>query len=58
VLNNWRSDLGKAGRDVISELWCDNPDLFGTPADRAEYVKDSLGDMRFVYKHPDATVRN
>ena len=56
MLNNWRSDIGKAGHSVIVDFWSDNAELFESPEDRAEYVAESLNHMRFVYKSPDVPV--
>lgn len=56
ALNNWRSDIGKAGHIAVVEFWRENPGLFSSPEDRADYVADSLVDMRFVYRFPDISV--
>ncbi|KAH9016817.1 hypothetical protein EDB85DRAFT_2155619 [Lactarius pseudohatsudake] len=57
VLNNWRSDIGKAGISAITELWSqkamDKEVSFSSPEHRAEYVTNSLTKMNFVYKDPD-----
>ncbi|KAI0253124.1 hypothetical protein BJV78DRAFT_1351967 [Lactifluus subvellereus] len=54
TLNNWRSDLGKAGYRVLVNFWETDPTMSNSAEARAEYVADSLSDLRFVYKEPDA----
>jgi hypothetical protein len=56
VLNNWCSDLGKAGYSAVLALWVENEVLFGSSEEHAEYVETSLKDMCFVYKDPDVPV--
>lgn len=56
MLNNWRSDMGKAGHGAIVDIWNDNGSMFLTPKDRADFVETSLKGMYFVYEHPDAKV--
>ncbi|KAI9455129.1 hypothetical protein F5148DRAFT_1377533 [Russula earlei] len=52
TLNNWRSEMGKAGYRVVSQTFS-NSNLFPHAVDREEYVADALRDLTFVYKHPD-----
>jgi hypothetical protein len=56
VLNNWRSDIGKAGHRVVTDLWRSDLDSFASAEGRADYVSDLLMDLRFVYKTPDKRV--
>ena len=56
MLNNWRSDIGKAGHRVVLELWCTRDPRYDSVQGRVEYVVEQLDGLRFVYKHPDATV--
>ncbi|KAI9429509.1 hypothetical protein H4582DRAFT_2089056 [Lactarius indigo] len=53
VLNNWRSDIRKAGYHAINELWDGDTESFASAEDRAEYVSDALMGLRFVYKNLD-----
>ncbi|KAI9434692.1 hypothetical protein H4582DRAFT_2080706 [Lactarius indigo] len=55
VLNNWRSDMGKAGHRAVTDLWQGDFTEFALAEDRAEYVSDALMNLRFVYKYPDET---
>ncbi|KAI9434260.1 hypothetical protein F5148DRAFT_1295257 [Russula earlei] len=52
TLNNWRSEMGKAGYRVVSQTFS-NSNLFPHTVDCEEYVADALRDLTFVYKHPD-----
>ncbi|KAF8490335.1 hypothetical protein F5888DRAFT_1638128 [Russula emetica] len=38
TLNNWRSDIGKAGHRAILELWLTRDPRFDTTQGRAEYI--------------------
>ncbi|KAH9017259.1 hypothetical protein EDB84DRAFT_1629141 [Lactarius hengduanensis] len=57
VLNNWRSDIRKAGISAITELWSqkamDKEVSFSSPEHHAVYVTNSLTKMNFMYKDPD-----
>jgi hypothetical protein len=55
-MSNWRSDIGKAGRQVVIELFESRPDIFGTKEDRAAYVADALQGLRYIYGNPDSVV--
>jgi hypothetical protein len=56
VLNNWCSDLGKAGYHTVEEqLLSGQSQVFRTTANRAKYVSSVLLNMSFVYKDPEAT---
>lgn len=48
--------MGKAGHGAVVDIWNDNANMFLIPAERAEFVADSLQGMYFVYEHPDAPV--
>lgn len=56
MLNNWRSDMGKAGHRVVSSVWLGDPKLLTSAEGRANYVSNMLKDLRYVYKTPDGTV--
>lgn len=56
MLNNWRSDIGKAGHRVVTEFLRSDPNSFASAKDCAEHVSDLLVGLRFVYKSPDKTV--
>ena len=56
MLNNWRSDIGKAGHHGVTDFWLGDTQSFVLAEDRAEYVSDALTGLRFVYKYPDETV--
>ena len=56
MLNNWRSDIGKAGHSVVVNFWNEHADLYSTPEERVVYVKSSLHEMRFVYRYPNMPV--
>ncbi|KAI9429346.1 hypothetical protein H4582DRAFT_2089464 [Lactarius indigo] len=57
MLNNWRSNIGKAGNSTIAELWSQKAkeeDIsFSSLEHHAIYVTNSLQEMRFMYKNPD-----
>jgi len=55
-LNNWRSDIGKAGHRAITNMWDADPSTFSSADDRAEHIAANLKDFRYLYKYPDATV--
>ena len=55
-MNNWRSDIGKAGYRAVVDLWNSNPSSFSSSEDRAKYVAENLKNFRFLYKFPEATV--
>ncbi|KAI9430410.1 hypothetical protein H4582DRAFT_2086922 [Lactarius indigo] len=52
ALNNWRSDIGKAGYHAVSDLW-EGDSQFSSEEDIVAYVSDNLTDLRFVYRFPD-----
>ncbi|KAI9442593.1 hypothetical protein H4582DRAFT_2073157 [Lactarius indigo] len=52
ALNNWRSDIGKAGYHAVSDLW-EGDSQFSSEEDIVAYVSDNLMDLRFVYRFPD-----
>jgi hypothetical protein len=52
LLNSWRSDIGKLGRDSIINFWNSDPLFFGTEDNRAAYVKVATDHMSFVYEDP------
>ncbi|KAI0302879.1 hypothetical protein B0F90DRAFT_179304 [Multifurca ochricompacta] len=55
MLNNWRSDIGKAGCKAVTDLWDDDPssELSSSLEGRAKFVESALKGFRFIYKHPD-----
>ncbi|KAH9070765.1 hypothetical protein EDB83DRAFT_2314002 [Lactarius deliciosus] len=54
TLNNWRSDIGKAGYRAVLDLWDTKPSDFSSE-DRAKCVAENLKNFRFLYESPDAT---
>ncbi|KAN0134280.1 hypothetical protein V8E53_007778 [Lactarius tabidus] len=56
ALNNWHSNIGKAGHGAIVDIWNDNTNLFSTLEDCVDFVADSLDNMSFVYEHPNMLV--
>ncbi|KAH8981457.1 hypothetical protein EDB86DRAFT_2834871 [Lactarius hatsudake] len=54
TLNNWRSDIGKAGYRAVLDLWDTKPPDFSSE-DWAKCVAENLKNFRFLYKSPDAT---
>ncbi|KAN0107510.1 hypothetical protein V8E52_010028, partial [Russula decolorans] len=56
TLNNWRSDIGKAGHHAVVELWYLDFLRFDTAEARADYVAEQLDGLRFVYRYPDAAI--
>ncbi|KAI9443940.1 hypothetical protein H4582DRAFT_2053702 [Lactarius indigo] len=56
ALNNWRSDIGKAGYHAVSDLW-EGDSQFSSEEDIVAYVSDNLTDLRFVYRFPDRLVK-
>ncbi|KAH9024687.1 hypothetical protein EDB85DRAFT_2292499 [Lactarius pseudohatsudake] len=54
TLNNWRSDIGKAGYRAVLDLWDTKPSDFSSE-DRAQCVAENLNNFQFLYKSPDAT---
>ncbi|KAI9432524.1 hypothetical protein H4582DRAFT_2061728 [Lactarius indigo] len=55
VLNNWRSDIGKAGYHAVSVLWKQESTWFSSAKDIREYVSDAFVGLSFVYKFPERT---
>ncbi|KAH8979761.1 hypothetical protein EDB92DRAFT_2118630 [Lactarius akahatsu] len=53
-LNNWRSDIGKAGHRAVVDMWDTDPS-FSSPEGRANHVADNLKNLQFLYKNPKAT---
>ncbi|KAN0112043.1 hypothetical protein V8E52_007960 [Russula decolorans] len=56
TLNNWRSDIGKAGHRAVVELWYLDFLRFDTAEARADYVAEQLDGLCFVYRYPDAAI--
>jgi len=56
TLNNWRSDIGKAGHRAVVELWYLDFLRFDTAEARADYVAEQLDGLRFVYRYLDAAI--
>lgn len=56
TLNNWRSDIGKAGHRAVLKLLRTGDPKFDTTEGRAGYITEQLDGLRYVYKYPDATV--
>ncbi|KAI0291178.1 hypothetical protein B0F90DRAFT_1671639 [Multifurca ochricompacta] len=54
VLNNWRSDIGKAGYKVILDLW-DNDACydFASSEEFAKFAGSALEGFHFIYQYPD-----
>jgi len=55
-LNNWRSDIGKAGYQAVVDLWNSNPSSFSSSEDQAKYIAENLKNFCFLYKFPKAMV--
>jgi len=55
ILSSWRSEIGKAGRRAVLELWASNPGRFQTAESRRDYVSNAIKNARFIYKYPDAS---
>jgi hypothetical protein len=56
MLNNWRSDIRKAGHRAILKLWYLEFLRFNTAEARIKYVAEQLDGLRFIYKYSDAAV--
>jgi len=56
AMNTWRSDIGKAGRQVVIDLFEGDPDTFASKEDCAAYVADTLKGLRYIYGNPDSVV--
>ncbi|KAH9957044.1 hypothetical protein BGW80DRAFT_1384682, partial [Lactifluus volemus] len=54
ALNNWRSEIGKAGHRAVVDMWLEDPASFNNTEARAQYIKAELEGLRFIYKYPDA----
>ena len=55
-MSNWRSDIGKAGCQVVINLFEGDPDTFASKEDCAAYVADALKGLRYIYGNPDSVV--
>jgi hypothetical protein len=55
-MSTWRSDIGKAGRQAVFDLFGSDQDMFGSTEDRAAYVADALQGLRYIYGNPDSAV--
>jgi hypothetical protein len=53
VLNNWHSDMGKAGYCAVTDFWQGDP---ATAEDCADHVFGLLEGLHFVYKSLDSLV--
>ncbi|KAH9023299.1 hypothetical protein EDB85DRAFT_2151262 [Lactarius pseudohatsudake] len=56
ILNNWRSDIGKAAYWIVKVLLLGEKTEFPSPGSRAAFVAGSLARCNFVYYDPYATV--
>jgi hypothetical protein len=56
AMSNWRSDIGKAGRQVVIDLFDSDPERYASKDDRAAYVAAALKGLRFIYRNPDSEV--
>jgi hypothetical protein len=56
TMSNWRSDIGKAGHQVVIDLFDSNQEIYPSKEDRAAYVAHALKGLRFVYGSPDSEV--
>jgi len=56
MLNNWCSDIGKAGHCAILDLWYMYDPRFNSTQEHAEYVTKQLDGLCFIYKYPDSAV--
>jgi len=41
-MSNWHSDIGKAGRQVVIDLFDSNQEIYPSKEDRAAYVAHAL----------------
>ena len=55
-MSNWHSDIGKAGHQVVIDLFDSNQEIYPSKEDRAAYVAHALKGLRFVYRSPDSEV--
>ncbi|KAH9022142.1 hypothetical protein EDB84DRAFT_1441288 [Lactarius hengduanensis] len=55
TLNNWRSDIGKAGHRAVVDMWDTDPSKFSSPKGQANHVADNLKNLQFLYENPKAT---
>ncbi|KAI0290098.1 hypothetical protein B0F90DRAFT_1825526 [Multifurca ochricompacta] len=54
ILNNWRSDIGKAGYKAIMDIWDNDPSFeLASLEECAIYAESALKGFRFVYQYPD-----
>ncbi|KAI0295050.1 hypothetical protein B0F90DRAFT_1670270 [Multifurca ochricompacta] len=54
ILNNWRSDIGKAGYKAIMDIWDNDPSFeLASSEECAIYAESALKGFRFVYQYPD-----
>ncbi|KAN0129859.1 hypothetical protein V8E53_012331 [Lactarius tabidus] len=56
ILNNWCSDMGKAGHCVVTNFWLGDPKSFALAGGCAEYVSNMLTGLHYVYRAPDEPV--
>ncbi|KAF8272767.1 hypothetical protein EI94DRAFT_1697154 [Lactarius quietus] len=56
TLNNWHSNMGKAGYPVVSNIFESDPLCFDLVKDQAKHIADSLRNFNFLYKYPEETI--
>ncbi|SRR6266851_1383257 len=56
AISNWCSDIGKAGHQVVINLFDSNQEIYPLKEDCVAYVAHALKGLRFVYGSPDSEV--
>jgi hypothetical protein len=56
AMSNWCSDIGKAGRQVVINLFDSNQGIYPSKEDHAAYIAHALKGLQFVYGSPDSEV--
>ena len=56
TLNNWHSEMGKAGHHALIEFWEADTVIGYLAKACTAYVAEALSGLHFIYKYPDACV--
>jgi len=55
-MSNWHSDIGKAGCQVVINLFDSNQEIYLSKEDHAAHVAHALKGLQFVYRSPDSEI--
>ena len=56
AMNTWHSNIGKAGHQVVIDLFKADLDTFTSKEDHVAYITDALKGLWYIYGNPDLVV--